>query len=59
MIRMMRIALALAVVLLTGAVYGQQPIIYPAKGQSSQWQMSDMGQCETWARQITGVNPAA
>jgi hypothetical protein len=56
---MMRIALALAVVLLTSAVYGQQPIIYPAKGQGSQWQMSDVGQCEAWARQITGVNPAA
>jgi uncharacterized protein YcfJ len=56
---MMRIAQALAIVLLAGEAYGQQPIIYPAKGQSSQQQASDMGQCEAWARQTTGVNPSA
>ncbi|MDQ7978675.1 glycine zipper domain-containing protein [Paraburkholderia sp. SARCC-3016] len=37
----------------------QQPIIYPAKGQSAQQQASDMGQCEAWAKQNTGVDPAA
>ena len=37
----------------------QQPIIYPAKGQSAQQQASDMGQCQAWAKQNTGVDPAA
>ncbi|GAB7525807.1 YMGG-like glycine zipper-containing protein [Paraburkholderia sp. 2C] len=37
----------------------QQPIIYPAKGQSAQKQASDMGQCQAWAKQNTGVDPAA
>jgi hypothetical protein len=60
----MRIAPALAIVLIVlivvfaGPAHGRQPIIYPAQGQGSQWQTGDMGQCEAWARQTTGVNPA-
>jgi hypothetical protein len=57
--RTMRTAPALAIMLLIGYAHAQQPIIYPAKGQSSQQQASDMGQCQTWAQQSTGVNPAA
>jgi hypothetical protein len=54
-------ASVLAIVTATAAipVSAQQPIIYPAKGQSSQQQASDMGQCEAWAKQNTGVDPAA
>jgi len=40
-------------------VYGQQPIIYPAKGQSPQQQQKDEGECYAWAKQNTGVDPAA
>lgn len=40
------------------AAFAQQPIYYPAKGQSQQKQSSDMSQCEGWATQNTGVNPA-
>ena len=37
----------------------QQPIFYPAKGQSPQQQGKDTAQCQQWAQQTTGINPAA
>jgi outer membrane lipoprotein SlyB len=37
----------------------QQPIFYPAKGQSAQKQQTDTGECQAWAKQTTGVDPAA
>ncbi|CAB3768501.1 YMGG-like glycine zipper-containing protein [Paraburkholderia humisilvae] len=55
----MRLAPALAIMLLICSAHAQQPIIYPARGQSPQQQASDMGQCEAWARQTTGVDPNA
>ena len=36
-----------------------KPIIYPAKGQSPQQQQKDEGECHVWAKQNTGVDPAA
>lgn len=41
------------------ACIAQQPIYYPAKGQSPQQQNRDLGQCQGWAQQTTGINPAA
>lgn len=35
----------------------QQPIIYPAKGQSAQQQQKDTAECQTWATQSTGIDP--
>jgi len=32
---------------------------YPSKGQSAQQQSSDEGQCYTWAKQQTGIDPVA
>jgi hypothetical protein len=40
-------------------VLAQQPIVYPAKGQSAQQQKKDEGECYVWAKQNTGVDPAA
>jgi hypothetical protein len=37
----------------------QEPIIYPAKGQSDAQQQKDKGECGTWATQNTGVDPLA
>ena len=37
----------------------QQLIIYPAKGQSPQQQQTDQGECQVWATQSTGIDPAA
>ena len=45
--------------LLADAATAQQPIFYPAKGQSQQKQSDDTAQCHNWATQNTGVNPAA
>ncbi|SAK65158.1 hypothetical protein AWB81_02539 [Caballeronia arationis] len=44
--------------MLAFAAAAQQPIIYPAKGQSSQKQNSDTAECQLWAKQNTGVDPA-
>ncbi|HSB97057.1 MAG TPA: glycine zipper family protein [Spongiibacteraceae bacterium] len=44
---------------LSGGFYAhaQQPIIYPAKGQSASQQKSDEAQCGVWAKDNTGVDP--
>lgn len=36
-----------------------KPIIYPSKGQSPQQQQKDEGECYVWARNSTGIDPAA
>jgi hypothetical protein len=36
----------------------QQPIAYPAKGQSQAKQDKDDGECHVWAKNKTGVDPA-
>jgi hypothetical protein len=38
--------------------HAQQPIVYPAKGQSSAQQQRDEGECGVWAKDNTGVDPA-
>ncbi len=35
-----------------------QPIAYPAKGQSPEQQSRDDGECYSWAKQKTGIDPA-
>jgi len=50
---------ALAWVALAAPAAAQQPIIYPAKGQSAQQQQTDEGECHVWAKNQTGVGPAA
>lgn len=37
----------------------QQPAAYPAKGQSQARQDKDEGECHVWARNKSGVDPAA
>jgi hypothetical protein len=51
-------AVVVAASAIAGAAWAQQPIIYPAKGQSQQQQNTDTGQCRSWATQNTGVDPA-
>jgi hypothetical protein len=36
-----------------------QQFVYPAKGQSAQQQNKDEGDCYVWARNRTGIDPAA
>jgi YMGG-like Gly-zipper len=57
--RMQRIAIGLVVWALTFAAAAQQPIIYPARGQSAQKQNTDTAECQLWAKQTTGIDPVA
>lgn len=50
---------ALALTFANFAWAQQQPIFYPAKGQSPKTQQNDMAQCQGWAKQTTGVDPVA
>ena len=36
-----------------------QGYVYPARGQSPQQQQKDQGECQAWAMQQPGANPAA
>jgi hypothetical protein len=49
---------ALLAVLPMGAI-ARQPHAYPAKGQSQARQDKDEGECHVWAKNKTGVDPAA
>jgi hypothetical protein len=43
-----------------GAVYATPPpIVYPAKGQTAEQQQKDSTECAAWAKQSTGIDPAA
>ena len=53
-----------ATILVMAAVFplqsnAQQPIFYPAKGQPQKQQNRDQSDCNLWAQQTTGINPAA
>jgi hypothetical protein len=55
----------LAVIALTGNTSAESlssslgVVTYPAKGQSAQQQSKDEGNCYAWAKQHTGIDPAA
>src|SRR5260370_17199420 len=57
--RIVRYWIGLAMLSLVFAVQAQQPIIYPARGQSWERQQTDTAECHSWAQQTTGVNPVA
>ena len=42
---------------LVGPAYAQDPIVYPAEGQSEDQMEKDKYQCYTWARDQTGFDP--
>lgn len=52
-------AIVLVVLALPVSVAAQKPSAYPAKGQSAQTQSTDDTQCLAWAKQDTGIDPAA
>lgn len=56
---LLRVSLGLMTGVVAFAAVAQQPIIYPAKGQSPQKQNSDTAECQLWAKQTTGVDPVA
>ena len=59
MYRIAQGALGALVFGITSAALAQTPIYYPSKGQSSEQQGKDVGECQAWAKQTTGIDPAA
>jgi len=57
----MRVILGIGIagVLIATSAWGQQLYIYPQRGQSFDQQAVDKAECERWATQQTGYNPAA
>jgi len=51
-------AAALLVALPLATAVQQRPMAYPAKGQSTAQQNKDEGECQVWAKNKTGVDPA-
>lgn len=52
-------AVTLIAFVLCAPAWAQKPSVYPAKGQSAEQKSSDDGQCLAWAKQDTGIDPAA
>lgn len=50
---------AVAFVAAGEAAWAQLPIVYPAKGQTVEQQTKDTSGCQSWAKQTTGIDPAA
>ena len=51
-------AIGAALLSLALSATAQKPAVYPAKGQSASQQSKDDGECQSWAKQNTGVDPA-
>jgi hypothetical protein len=58
-VRLAATAAGLVALVAVSAATAQQPIVYPARGQSSAVQSRDDNDCRAWARQSTGIDPAA
>jgi hypothetical protein len=54
-----RIALVLGLFPFASQAVAQSLVIYPAKGQSAEQQSKDEGECQTWAKKNTGIDPLA
>ena len=52
-------AVLVILVLASGTVLAQEPIIYPKKKQSSQQKERDKFDCQQWAKKETGFDPLA
>jgi hypothetical protein len=50
---------AMLAALSLGAAAQQPPLAYPAQGQSQARQDKDEGECHVWAKNKTGIDPAA
>jgi len=51
-------AMGAAILSLAFAAWAQKPVVYPAKAQSKAQQGKDDGECNAWAKQSTGIDPA-
>jgi hypothetical protein len=55
---MLALTTVLSMALWVSSSGAQGPVIYPAKGQSSEQQLKDKGECHVWAVQQSGFDPA-
>lgn len=55
----MQIAISFCLLAFSATAVAQKPSAYPAKDQTAQQQATDDGQCLAWAKQDTGIDPAA
>jgi hypothetical protein len=53
------VILHLITLMLAAPAAAQKPIVYPAKGQTTAQQKKDDAECYAWAKQTTGIDPAA
>ena len=53
------IVIAVSLLGWTTLAWAQKPSAYPAKGQSAEQHSTDDAQCLAWAKQDTGIDPAA
>jgi hypothetical protein len=53
------VALVAGLTLCSTAARAQQVFVYPQKDQSREQQQKDEGECSTWAKQQSGVDPSA
>lgn len=44
---------------LASPAFADEPVVYPAKGQSAEQQNKDLSECKEWAKSTTGIDPAA
>ena len=58
MLRAMQLFMGMAALSWACTAAAQTPVVYPAKGQSAQQQSQDETQCNAWAKQSTGIDPA-
>jgi hypothetical protein len=58
MVRAMQLCMGMAALAGAWTAAAQTPVVYPAKGQSAQQQSQDETQCNAWAKQSTGIDPA-
>jgi hypothetical protein len=54
-----RFAITLVALVLATSAWAGKPSAYPAKGQSAEQKSEDDSQCLAWAKQDTGIDPAA
>jgi hypothetical protein len=59
MISTKRLLATVSLAVVAGMSAWAQPIVYPAGGQSAAQQQKDEGECHVWAKQNTGIDPAA
>lgn len=59
MLKLSRALLGIAALCFAFTAMAQKPIVYPAKGQTAEQQKKDDGECYTWAKGNTGIDPAA